>query len=48
VAEEVSTGHMEVEFEQLTNDEIGNLAKAFKRMQYSLEMAMKRLKRTST
>jgi HAMP domain-containing protein len=46
VAEEVSTGHMEVEFEQLTNDEIGNLAKAFKRMQYSLEMAMKRLKRS--
>ncbi|MBD2431510.1 MULTISPECIES: c-type heme family protein [Fischerella] len=45
VAEEVSTGHMDVEFEQLTNDEIGNLAKAFKRMKLSLEMAMKRLKR---
>ncbi len=45
VAEEVSTGHMDVEFEQLSNDEIGNLAKAFKRMKLSLEMAMKRLKR---
>ena len=46
VAEEVSTGHMDVEFEQLTNDEIGNLARAFKRMKLSLEMAMKRIKRT--
>ena len=45
VAEEVSTGHMEVDFEQLSNDEIGNLAKAFKRMKLSLEMAMRRLKR---
>lgn len=46
VAEEVSTGHMDVDFEQLTNDEIGNLAKAFKRMKLSLDMAMKRIKRT--
>lgn len=46
IAEEVSTGHMDVEFEQMSNDEIGNLAKAFKRMQLSLEMAMKRIKRT--
>ncbi len=46
VAEEVSTGHMDVEFENFANDEIGNLAKAFKRMQFSLEMAMKRLKRS--
>ncbi|MBW4686277.1 MAG: DUF3365 domain-containing protein [Komarekiella atlantica HA4396-MV6] len=46
VAEEVSTGHMDVEFEQFSNDEIGNLAKAFKRMQLSLEMAMKRIKRS--
>ncbi len=45
VAEEVSTGHMDVDFEQLSNDEIGNLAKAFKRMKLSLEMAMRRLKR---
>ncbi len=46
VAEEVSTGHMDVEFDNFANDEIGNLAKAFKRMQFSLEMAMKRLKRS--
>ncbi|MEC4888051.1 MAG: DUF3365 domain-containing protein [Scytonema sp. PMC 1070.18] len=46
VAEEVSTGHMDVDFDQLSNDEIGNLAKAFKRMKLSLEMAMKRIKRT--
>lgn len=45
VAEEVSTGHTSVEFEQLSNDEIGNLAKAFKRMQLSLEIALKRLSR---
>ncbi len=46
VAEEVSTGHMDVEFNELSNDEIGKLAKAFKRMKLSLEMAMKRIKRT--
>ncbi|MEA5593982.1 c-type heme family protein [Rivularia sp. UHCC 0363] len=46
VAEEVSTGHMEVDFDQVSNDEIGNLARAFKRMKLSLEMAMKRLKNT--
>ncbi|GAB1540531.1 DUF3365 domain-containing protein [Scytonema sp. NUACC21] len=46
VAEEVSTGHMDVDFEQVSNDEIGNLAKAFKRMKLSLDMAMKRIKRT--
>jgi HAMP domain-containing protein len=45
VAEEVSTGRTSVEFEQLSNDEIGNLAKAFKRMQLSLEIALKRLSR---
>jgi methyl-accepting chemotaxis protein len=47
IAEEVSTGHMDVEFEQLSNDEIGQLARAFRRMQLSLEMAMKRIKRRS-
>lgn len=46
IAEEVSTGHMEVDFDQMSNDEIGNLAKAFKRMKLSLEMAMKRIRRT--
>lgn len=44
VAEEVSTGHLDVEFEQLSEDEIGQLAKAFKRMKFSLEMAIKKLK----
>ncbi|MBW4634375.1 MAG: DUF3365 domain-containing protein [Iphinoe sp. HA4291-MV1] len=46
VAEEVSTGHLEVDFDQISNDEIGHLAKAFKRMKLSLEMAMKRIRRT--
>ena len=46
IAEEVSMGHMEAEFDQLSNDEIGSLAKAFKRMQLSLNMAMSRLNRT--
>jgi HAMP domain-containing protein len=46
VAEEVSTGHMDAEFDKFGNDEIGNLAKAFKRMQFSLEMAMNRLKKS--
>ncbi|BAU64411.1 sensor protein [Stanieria sp. NIES-3757] len=43
VAEEVSTGYMDAEFEQTSNDEIGNLAEAFKRMKLSLAMAMNRL-----
>jgi methyl-accepting chemotaxis protein len=46
VAEEISMGHMEVDFDQLSNDEIGNLAKAFKRMKLSLDKAMNRLKRS--
>ena len=48
MAEEVSTGHMEVDFDQVSNDEIGHLARAFKRMKLSLEMAMKRLKSNSS
>ena len=43
VAEEVSTGYMDAEFEQTANDEIGNLAEAFKRMKLSLAMAMNRI-----
>ncbi len=43
VAEQVSTGYMDAEFEDMSNDEIGNLAKAFKRMKLSLVMAMSRL-----
>jgi HAMP domain-containing protein len=46
IADEVSMGNLEMEFEQSSNDEIGNLAKSFGRMQMSLEMAMKRLKRS--
>jgi HAMP domain-containing protein len=45
-ADEVSMGNLEIEFDQSSNDEIGNLAKSFQRMQLSLEMAMKRLSRT--
>ncbi|MUG97061.1 DUF3365 domain-containing protein [Scytonema sp. UIC 10036] len=44
IAEEVSTGHMDVNFQEISNDEIGKLAKAFNRMKLSLEMAMKKLK----
>ncbi|MGK7938089.1 MAG: DUF3365 domain-containing protein [Xenococcaceae cyanobacterium] len=43
VAEEVSTGYMDAEFEKTANDEIGNLAEAFKRMKLSLAMAMNRI-----
>ncbi|GAB4371265.1 MAG: DUF3365 domain-containing protein [Elainellaceae cyanobacterium] len=45
IAEEVSIGYTSIEFEQIPNNEIGNLAQAFKRMQISLEIAMKRLNR---
>jgi methyl-accepting chemotaxis protein len=47
VAEEISMGRMDSEFEQLSNDEISDLAKAFKRMQLSLSMAMNRINRTT-
>lgn len=40
VANEVSTGNMEAEFEHGSNDEIGMLATAFNRMKISLSMAM--------
>lgn len=44
VAEEVSVGNMDAEFEQISsNDEVGNLAAAFSRMKTSLAIAMKRL-----
>ncbi|HEY9697485.1 MAG TPA: DUF3365 domain-containing protein [Trichocoleus sp.] len=46
VAEEISMGHVDAEFGKLPNDEIGTLGKAFKRMQLSLAMAMKRLSRS--
>jgi HAMP domain-containing protein len=43
VAEEVSTGNMEAEFGQMSNDEVGSLAAAFTRMKLSLAMAMNML-----
>nr|WP_275993719.1 HAMP domain-containing protein [Argonema antarcticum] len=43
VANEVSTGNMDAEFEQNSNDEIGTLAAAFKRMKISLSVAMNML-----
>ncbi len=43
VAQAVSTGQLNSEFEQNSNDEIGVLASAFNRMKSSLEIAMKLL-----
>lgn len=48
VADQVSTGHMDVEFEQDSEDEIGQLAAAFNRMKLSLSMAMRMLNRTQS
>ena len=45
VAEAISTGETETEFDQLSNDEVGKLAQAFNRMRLSLKMAMQRLER---
>jgi len=45
VAESVSTGDTNAEFEWASNDEVGSLAEAFSRMKMSLVMAMKRLER---
>ena len=45
VAEEVSVGNLDAEFEELNQDEIGSLAEAFRRMKMSLAMAMNRLSR---
>ncbi len=44
VAEQVSVGDMDASFGQQRNDEIGDLAEAFNRMKYSLEIAMNMLK----
>jgi HAMP domain-containing protein len=45
VANEVSMGNMDANFEQASGDEIGNLSDAFNRMKTSLVMAMKMLGR---
>jgi HAMP domain-containing protein len=43
VAEAVSMGNTEAEFERTSNDEVGSLADAFSRMKMSLMMAIQRL-----
>ncbi|MBW4627947.1 MAG: DUF3365 domain-containing protein [Brasilonema octagenarum HA4186-MV1] len=43
VAEQVSVGDMNANFEKQSKDEVGDLAEAFNRMKYSLEMAMNML-----
>jgi HAMP domain-containing protein len=43
VAEAVSMGDTEAEFERTSNDEVGSLAETFSRMKMSLTMAMQRL-----
>ncbi|MEO1429823.1 MAG: DUF3365 domain-containing protein [Cyanobacteria bacterium J06633_8] len=43
VAEEVSIGNMDADFGRQKKDEIGDLAEAFNRMKYSLEIAMNML-----
>jgi methyl-accepting chemotaxis protein len=43
VAEQVSVGDMNANFDRQSKDEIGDLAEAFNRMKYSLEMAMNML-----
>ena len=45
VAEAVSTGDLEADFESQSNDEVGSLAQAFIRMKTSLALAMQRLER---
>ena len=46
MAEEVSRGNMDIEFEQRSNDEVGMLARSFTRMKRSLMLAMDRINRT--
>ena len=48
VAEEVSIGNMDANFGKQNKDEIGDLAEAFKRMKYSLEIAMNMLNKKNT
>ena len=47
VAEEVSVGNLDADFEELSKDEIGSLAEAFRRMKLSLAMAMNRLSKVN-
>ncbi|NJL61533.1 MAG: DUF3365 domain-containing protein [Methylacidiphilales bacterium] len=43
VAEAVSTGDMNADFEKVSNDEVGSLVEAFTRMKFSLVIAIRRL-----
>jgi nitrate/nitrite-specific signal transduction histidine kinase len=43
VAEAVSIGETDIEFERVSNDEVGSLVEAFTRMKTSLKIAMKML-----
>ncbi|ARV58813.1 histidine kinase [Nostocales cyanobacterium HT-58-2] len=43
VAEAVSTGDMDAEFEKVSNDEVASLVEAFTRMKLSLALAIKRV-----
>jgi methyl-accepting chemotaxis protein len=45
VAEAVSIGDMDAEFEKVGNDEVGSLVEAFTRMKISLEMAIRSFER---
>ncbi|KOP26699.1 histidine kinase [Hapalosiphon sp. MRB220] len=45
IAQQVSVGKMNIDFEEKYNDEIGGLAVAFNRMKYSLEIALNLLKK---
>jgi HAMP domain-containing protein len=48
IADQVSTGQLDTEFDESSQDEIGHLAASFNRMKYSLSMAMKMLNRTNS
>jgi len=47
VAEEVSVGNLDVDFEESRQDEIGSLTEAFRRMKLSLSIAMNRLSKVN-
>ncbi|MDJ0899219.1 MAG: HAMP domain-containing protein [Xenococcus sp. MO_188.B8] len=46
LSKKLSTGDLEVEFEQQSNDEIGVLAASLNRLKVSLKMAMEMLQKS--
>lgn len=46
VADRISLGHMDVHLDDSGNDELGDLAQSISRMQYSIQLAMDRLRRS--